>query len=167
MTEEKRIKATDAVKALAEKNGGTITPEIVLEEAKRKASPLHAFFCWDNTKAANEYRKIQAAVIIRRIKVTYTPSEGISVRVRAFVNVVEPNDDSTDDIADDDESAPGRQRGIYVGFEDAMHFDNYKDQVIRQCKRDVESFRSKYAAISEASKIIAAMDDFTSKLSMD
>lgn len=164
MTEDKRIKATDAVKALAEKHGGTITPEIVLDEAKRKSSPLHSFFTWDNTAAAIEYRKIEAAQLIRRVKVTYSPAEGINVRVRAFVNVIEPHDNNEDTEEDD---TPGRERGIYVGFEDAMKFENYRTQVVRQCKRDVESFRSKYSAISEAAKIIDAMDEFTTTLTID
>lgn len=163
MTEEKKTKATDAVKALAEKHGGTITPEIILADAKRKRSPLHGFFCWDDTTAAVEYRRIQAATLIRRIKVTYHTADDRSVRVRAFVNVVEP-DDSPEPQDIDGHGINARQRGIYVGFESAMKFDNYKDQLICQCKRDVESFRSKYSAITEAAKILDAMEEFTTTL---
>ena len=168
MTQEKKAKATDAVKALAEKHGGTITPEIILADAKRKRSPLHSFFCWDDNAAANEYRRIQAATLIRRIKVTYHPQgdENRSVRVRAFVNVVEP-DDSPEPQDIEGHGVNARPRGIYVGFECAMRMDNYKDQIIRQCKRDVEAFRSKYSSINEAAKIIDAMDDFTASLAMD
>lgn len=166
MTEEKKIKATDAVKALAEKHGGTITPEIILNEAKSKHSPLHSFFCWDNNAAANEYRRIQASLLIRRIKVTYHVADDRSVRVRAFVNVVEPQDNEEPENIEG-HGINARPRGIYVGFESALKVDNYRDQMIRQCKRDVESFRSKYSAISEAAKIIDAMDDFTATITID
>jgi hypothetical protein len=166
MTPEKKIKATDAVKALAEKHGGTITPEIVLNDAKRKTSPLHAFFCWDNTAAANEYRRIQASMLIRRIKVTYQASEERTVKVRAFVNVVEPQaEDAPEHI--EGHGINARPRGIYVGFESALKVDSYRDQLMRQCKRDVESFRQKYSAISEAAKIIQAMEEFETTLILD
>lgn len=165
MTEEKKITASEAVKALAEKYGGTITPEIILADAKRKRSPLHGFFCWDDTAAAVEYRRIQAATLIRRIKVTIHQGEDRSVRVRAFVNVVEP-DDSPEPQDIDGHGINARQRGIYVGFEYAMKTHDYKDQLISQCKRDVESFRSKYSAITEASKIIDAMEEFTTTLTI-
>ena len=163
MSTEPKTKATDAVKALAEKHGGTITPEIILEDAKRKKSPLHCFFCWDDTAAANEYRRIQASMLIRRIKVTYQTPDDRSVRVRAFVNVIEPSDQpEPEDL--EVHGVNARPRGIYVDFTTAVKTEDYKDQMIRQCKRDVESFRSKYSAITEASKIIDAMDEFTSTL---
>lgn len=168
MTEETTIKktATAAIRKLAEKHGGTITPEIVLNDAKRKGSPLHSFFTWDDGKAAAKYRLHEASMLIRRVKVTYHPSEGITVKVRAFINVVEPEDEATDEEIDE-ASASGRQRGIYVGFQDALKIDSYRDQIVRQCKRDVETFRSKYVSISEAARIIDAMDDFTSTVTID
>jgi hypothetical protein len=162
----KKTKATDAVRALAEKHGGTITPEIILKEAKRKTSALHAFFCWDDTAAAIEYRRIQAATLIRRIKVVYHTSDDRYIRVRAFVNVVEPQADYEPEEIEG-HGINARQRGIYVGFQDAMQFDSYQKQVLDQCRRDVESFRSKYSAISEASQIIAAMEDFSATLTID
>jgi hypothetical protein len=86
--------------------------------------------------------------------------------VRAFVNVVEPQADYEPEEIEG-HGINARQRGIYVGFQDAMQFDNYQKQVLAQCRRDIESFRSKYSAISEASQIIAAMDDFSATITMD
>ena len=62
MTTEAKMKATEAVREIAERNNGIITPDLILEEARPKKSPLHRFFCWDNSKAADEYRRIQAAI---------------------------------------------------------------------------------------------------------
>lgn len=162
LTTEKKVKATDAVQALADKHGGTITPELILEDAKRKRSPLHAFFCWDDTAAAREYRRIQAATLIRRIKVTYHASEERVVRVRAFVNVTEPDDAPAPENIEG-HGVNAQHRGIYVSFETAMRFDNYRDQLLRQCRRDVATFHTKYAAIREAADIISAMEKFNAE----
>jgi hypothetical protein len=159
---KRKAVATKAVVALAEKHGGTITPEIILDDARRKKSPLHGFFCWDNNAAAEEYRKIQASAMIRRIKVTITPANDATqiVRVRAFVNVHEPDDpgEAQDEIGGHGVNC--RTRGIYVTMEQACKVTNYRDQMIAQCKRDIESFRAKYSALSEAATIIESMDGF-------
>jgi hypothetical protein len=46
---------------------GEITPELVLEDAKDSASPLHDYFEWDDSTAAFEWRLQQARVLIRSI----------------------------------------------------------------------------------------------------
>jgi hypothetical protein len=163
---ERKAIATQEVVSLAEKHGGTITPEIILAEAKSKRSPLHGFFCWDNNEAAAEYRRIQAAQLIRRIKVTITGGDEKHIRVRAFVNVVEPTPTEDEPEEIDGHGINCRPRGIYVSLQQAVRIDDYKEQMIRQCKRDVEAFRSKYSALSEASRIIEAMDGFTTAFTM-
>jgi hypothetical protein len=42
-----------------------LTPELVVEAAKPKASPLHDRFEWDNKKAGHEFRLIQARTLLR------------------------------------------------------------------------------------------------------
>ena len=165
---ERKAIATKEVIALAERHGGTITPEIILSEAKRKRSPLHGFFCWDDTEAAREYRRIQAAQLIRRIKVTITGGDEKHIRVRAFVNVVEPapadDAEDTDDL--DGHGVNCRPRGIYVTVQHACQVEDYRTQMIQQAKRDVEAFRAKYSALNEVGRIIAEMDSFAAEYTM-
>jgi len=164
---ERKARATEAVMTIAEKHGGTVTPEILLAEAKRKASPLHGFFCWDNTEAADRYRKIQAAEMIRRVKVTITRPDETALRIRAFVNVHEPQPADGDEPDDIDRYGINiRPRGIYVNVQDALRIEDYRSQMITQCKRDVEAFRQKYSALSEAARILDAMEGFTTEFAM-
>jgi hypothetical protein len=165
MTDTIKPKATALIQSLAERNGGTLTPEIVLENARKKASPLHSFFCWDDTKAANEYRLAQAAHLIRRVRVTYTTPDNVTVRIRAYCNVVEPKPEG-EEIDPDEPLTPGRERGIYVSVQDAMHVSDYREQILAQCRRDVETFRRKYTAIQEVEKIIAEMENFTTEIAI-
>ena len=143
-TPTKKESAASVIRRLAEKHG-SITAEIVLNEAKKKNSPLHSHFQWDDTKAARKYRLIQAAELIRRIKVEYVVSENNTVRVRAFHNVTE----------DCEEPETGR----FVSLETALTVESYREQLLAQCKRDMQAFKTKYSALSEVAHIINAMED--------
>jgi len=53
-----------------EKERGRLYPEDVVNAARAPANPLHEFFEWDNAVAANRWRLQQAAILIRKVKVT-------------------------------------------------------------------------------------------------
>jgi hypothetical protein len=151
-TPDKAI-ATKEIVALAETHGH-ITPELVLEAATAPTSPLHRFFDWNDGAAANKYRLLQAATMIRRIKVTITGGDEQNVRVRAFVNVRE-------EITTEEESEDQPIKGIYVPLQVAIEIPCYKTQMIEQCKREIDAFKNKYKGLKEAASIIEAMDGFT------
>ena len=136
--------AAEAIRELAKKHGN-VTAEIVLRAASKKNSPLHSHFQWDDTRAARLYRLEQASELIRRIKVEYSISENRSVRVRAFHNV----SNSPDVI---------NSKGVFVSLDTALSVQSYRDQLLDNCKRDMSAFRQKYAALTEAAGVIAAMD---------
>lgn len=48
-----------------------LTPELVVEEARKKTHPLHTRFEWNNTAAADSWRKHQAAELIRSVRIVY------------------------------------------------------------------------------------------------
>jgi hypothetical protein len=65
------MKITDDVKAhlAALEVAGRLTPEAVVEDAKREDSPLHGFFKWDLQTAAEIYWLDRARQLIRAVKV--------------------------------------------------------------------------------------------------
>ena len=64
-----------AIAAIAESNGGRLTPELVVEAARDPASPLHSHFEWDDPKAAAAHRLDQARTLIRSVKIQVTISD--------------------------------------------------------------------------------------------
>lgn len=85
---EKRNGATaDAIGSELERirlaNSDELRPEDVVGQARKKSSPLHDQFTWDDSQAADEYRKWQARLLIRDIVVI---SEA-STAYPAFVHV--------------------------------------------------------------------------------
>lgn len=72
---------------------GSLTPEDVVEESKPVDSPLHHRFVWDDVEAGGRYRLVQAAALIRSVKVRFVEPDSQEAReVRAFVSVRETAD---------------------------------------------------------------------------
>lgn len=69
LTSEKRDAVKAALDEIEKANFGRLTPDAVVEAAKRKDSPLHEFFEWDVKKAANEYWTQQARDLITSVRV--------------------------------------------------------------------------------------------------
>ena len=69
---------------LAKQKGGVLLVDDVIEVAKNPTCVLHKHFQWDNTKAAEAYRKMQARTLIQ--KCTVTIAKQPDVPIRAFVS---------------------------------------------------------------------------------
>ena len=76
----------EALKQIANRNGGLLRPQAVVDAARDEESPLHGAFCWDDTEAANRYRLIQAQELIRSFKITVEDC-GQKCDVPVFVGV--------------------------------------------------------------------------------
>jgi hypothetical protein len=50
--------------------GGELTPDAVVADAKRKDSPLHGYFEWDDKQAGHKFRLMQARRLITRFQVS-------------------------------------------------------------------------------------------------
>ena len=64
------------IQILAEKNEGRITPDMILADAKRKSSPLHKYFDWNDQKAGRKWRLEQARTLIEKVEYEFQTSKG-------------------------------------------------------------------------------------------
>ena len=71
----------DALRRLADGNGGVLLPENVVEAARDEASPLHEHFQWDDGEAARQWRLEQARALIRTVRLVYVPAESPGHRI--------------------------------------------------------------------------------------
>lgn len=69
---------------LAESHGGTLTPEVVVEDARNPSSPLHGEFEWNTAKAAYAHWIDRARTLIRTIRYT-VKTEDRQYRVPQYV----------------------------------------------------------------------------------
>lgn len=74
----------NAIRAIADAHSGRLTPDLVVEAARSKDSPLHSYFTWDVKKAANECWLYQARRLIRSVRVEVSTTQ-FDVRVPAYL----------------------------------------------------------------------------------
>ena len=81
----------EALKQIAARDGGLLRPAAVVEAARPKDSPLHNAFEWNDGKAAEKYRLIQAQYLIRSFRVT-VEDNGAKYETPVFVGVSSDRD---------------------------------------------------------------------------
>ena len=134
--------AGDVMERLERK--GQLTPVMLVEVSRPQDAPLHGCFEWDDVKAAEGYRVIQARNIIRAIEVVRDDGDGNGVepvRIRAF-------------HALQDEDSNG-----YESLERILSDREKTQRLMALARRDMEMFRDKYRTIGMLSGVMSAIDD--------
>lgn len=119
---------------LIQNKHGKITPQLVLDDARKKASPLHDGFEWDDTVAAEQHRLNQARFILRQIVIVSEPEdeEAEPTSIRAFVSV------STED-----------EGKVYMPLTDAMENPESRQQIVSKAYNELQAWSDRYKALSE------------------
>lgn len=130
---------------------GTLTAEIIVEESRNEKAVLHGIFEWNDTLAAENYRKSQAQALLRNIDYEIVTTE-ITTRGRFYVNTYT-------------EETPDKR--TYIPIDDAIKDKvAYKD-LLEQAKRDAIEYVKKYAVISELGGIKVALQKFAAGFKVD
>lgn len=118
---------------------GEVRPSVLLETAKPKSSPAHDAFEWDNKKAGNEYRLMQARQWIRRVEII------IEDKTERLVHI--PT------ISVEGEISTGIQEGYYkpisIVTQDKIEFD----AALKASLKTLNAAREAYNDLKTASKI--------------
>lgn len=104
---------------------GTLTPEVVVADARRKDSPLHELFEWDTKKAAVSHWHDVARALIRNVQVVVV-NEGRTLRAPYFVR---------------DPSLPSNVQGYTTTIKLRTNADLARDAVADECSRAAAAFR--------------------------
>ena len=123
-----------------EERDGEITPAAFLEASRPTNAPTHGIFTWDDQKAAEKYRLQQARNTILSLRVVSATTEDESVPHRAFLNV------STASAAS------------YISAVDALRVNETRVIVLDRAKRELQSFKDKYAELKELAQVFKAIE---------
>ena len=77
MNKAKREAIAARLSAIAADNNGKLRVDDVLADAKKSSSPLHDQFEWDDTKAAEKYRLVQARALVVSVRTQVETSTSI------------------------------------------------------------------------------------------
>lgn len=133
-----------------EQEYSVITPAIVVERAAPPRNPLHGYFEWDDSVAAEQYRLWQARQLIAKVYIV--PSDApASEPVRAFVNVYDETDN---------EDFAGADQG-YVWTPGLDSKPNYKRQVLAYAQQQLMLWRKKFGAYKEFFGVVREIDSLS------
>ena len=107
------------------KKHGTLTAELVVEDAKRSDSPLHEMFEWDTQKAAMQHWLDVARQLIRNVRVIINNEDRI-IKAPYFVR---------------DPSLPSDQQGYTTVDRLRTAPEMARDAVADECSRAAAAFR--------------------------
>ncbi len=149
LTDDQAQKYGVRIKVLEEKNGG-VTPEIVLDDARKKTSPLHDYFEWNDHKAADLYRIDQSRYLIRSINVVII-RDGQEEMTRAFHPVI---------VREEKQDKGKKYLSAQVVFSDT----DYRRQTIEDALKELGGWRKRYQQYSELSSIFQSIDAVKAQL---
>lgn len=133
----------DELIRLTDQHGGTITPQQVVEAARDEASPLHKSFEWDDTAAAESWRKQQARQLLTVVVQYHEVGDDKFIRVPVFTSLT-----------------PDRKEGT-VGYRltsAVLQDDERRQQLLSDAKAEMRSFAKKYRTLTELADVFAAMN---------
>jgi hypothetical protein len=126
-----------------------LTAETILDEAKKKSSPLHNFFDWDNTTAGEKWRLQQARILINEVKIIVNSKE-----MYAFENVR---------IIVSEQSKETETTREYKPIMEILSKEEYRTQVIKQALENITYWKEKYSEYSELKPIFVSIDKVKKK----
>jgi hypothetical protein len=128
---------------LARANGGELRPAEVVRAARDENSPLHRYFCWDDTIAARNYRLHQARQLLR-VQVEYLQHDQKAVLARVFVNLPSERKDKVG----------------YRLMSDVLSTSDGRRHVLAEALRELQRIRVKFQNLQELAAIFAAVRQF-------
>jgi len=130
--------AGNYIASLNRKHKG-ISAEQLVEECRDAESPLHRCFEWNNPRAADEYRKAQARLVLRSLVVVIQESDDVEpVQVNAFVTF----DDQPE----------------YVAIQSVVSDEDLDAKYKRALLDDLKSIKNKCQQYSEFGQVCKAID---------
>lgn len=136
----------ERLEKLRREQKGELTPQDVVDDARKKTSPLHTFFEWDDGAAAEQHRLAQARGLIRAVVAVYVNEKQPARRMHAFVHI------------------PEGETSHYRATHLALGTEKTRDVVLRQAWREFQGWRRRYADLKEFSELFIKADEVEKRL---
>ena len=132
-------KTIAALKGLSKKHGGLLFPEVVVKAARPSSSPLHGYFTWDDSEAAEQHRLWEARQLLR-VTVEYVEHGGKERSYQVFCSL-------TSD----------RQEGGYRVTAQVLSNAQLRAQLLEDAREEMLTFRKRYYALTELAEVFKAI----------
>ena len=142
----------EELEKIAKENNGRLEPKMVIENARDKNSVLHTCFNWDDSIAAESWRKQQARGLINHIEIViqYKNEEKTT---KAFVNLVVQNGEE-------------EEKSKYIPIEIVAKDEELRKQLIEEALNEIISWKKRYKEYQELALIFGAIKEVQSELEL-
>lgn len=134
---------------ISEQHDGRVSPEAVVEAASDPDNFLHDLFTWDDGQAAHRYRCMQAAALIRRVKIYV-------VRMSSETKTIEVRPVRALQSAPTDRKKGGS--GSYSPIERLAQDDTRREALVADCGAQLQGIRNRFRELSEFGTVWTAID---------
>lgn len=115
-----------------------LTPDVVVQDARRRQSPLHGAFEWDDAAAAHQHRLETARSLIRSVSITFQGDVDTTPKVvRAFLHTGD----------------------AYEPTVVVLSSVEKRSIVVTAALSEFNAVRRKYHALTELAAVYAALDE--------
>lgn len=132
-------KTIAVLKGLSKKHGGLLLPEVVVNAARPPSSPLHSYFTWDDSAAAEKHRLWEARQLLR-VTVEYIKHGGKDRSYQVFCSL-------TSD----------REEGGYRVTASVLSNAQLRAQLLEDAHEEMRTFQRKYHALTELAEVFKAI----------
>lgn len=132
----------DSILEIKDKEG--LTAEAIVEEARKKRSPLHNFFDWDDSVAAHKWRLQQARVLINEVKVVVENEEYFAFENVSVIVSTNENEQET--------------AKLYLTRNEILSNKDLREQMLGRAWNALEYWRSQYGNYEVFSPVTRAID---------
>lgn len=133
--------AGEFLENLSDRYGSFLKTVHVVDAARPEDSPIHHGFEWDDSRAAEGFRQVQAREMLRNIRVLVGTEEVEPHRV--FLNVIQE----------------GEGQG-YATTAKILSDEDLHEQVIQTAKAQLEGWAKRYKEIKELGSIVELIEEF-------
>lgn len=119
--------------------GDSFSPEQIVEAAKDENSELHKCFTWDDTVAAENWRKHQARVLVAQLVVRTETSDNEPVAVRVVASTTHRNE--------------------YKPVVKLLEVEQDYADLLARAVRELKAVQAKYKTVTELREIFEAIDE--------
>ena len=143
----RREEIRTALIEIADGNDGYLSPHAVVQAASNPESVLHDEFEWNNDAAGERFRLLQAAALIRRVRVTVVRKqlENKSVKIETVREYQSRP------------SARNPEQG-YEHVQEIMQDSEKRAEMLRHCLTELAAIRRRYQQLTELAEVWSAID---------
>lgn len=140
----------EALQDISNKNNGELKPKIVVDEARNQSNPLHEYFDWDDTSAAEKHRLFQARNMINHITVEIT-YDNKKEDWKGWFSVDSTPDEKT-------------INKVYVNVERIISEPDLREQILMRAIEEADYWRQKYQKYNEFYAVCKSIERTKEKL---